>query len=66
MNEQEQRIAVRCPVWHRPYLQVVPDGVEVRCGSCPKTSHRISRETLEKLWDELAKPDIVLLHTHTL
>lgn len=41
-----------CPMWHRPLLSVVPEGIEVRCRSCKQT-HFIARSHLEQAWNDL-------------
>lgn len=48
-----RRQRIRCPVWNSPLLEVVEDGVEVKCKSCRGTSHLIKRAELERMWAEL-------------
>jgi hypothetical protein len=41
-----------CPMWHRPLLSIVPEGIEIRCRSC-KQVHFIARSHLEQAWNDL-------------
>jgi len=54
-RESISRLRVECPIWHRPLLYVVANGIEVRCGSCKKEIHHISRSRLEELWSEIGQ-----------
>lgn len=50
--------SLTCPTWHRPLIQIVPDGIEVKCRSCRDTIHHIKRERLEQAWKELEQEEI--------
>ena len=58
VSSQEQireKDRITCPVWHSPILYVVPEGVLIKCKSCRREVHLVTKEELERLWDSMAK-----------
>ncbi len=57
MTEQRRRIV--CPIWQSPNAFAVLDGedryIEFSCKSCRGEKHRISREQLDLLWNDMEK-----------
>lgn len=60
-NEQAQSNAhggdIVCSTWKSKLLQVVTDGIEVKCKSC-RGIHKISRSQLEAEWAKLDSQSI--------
>ena len=50
---ESPRTRVECPVWHSPAFFPVPGGIEWRCKSCRGVIHFISREKIERAWNEM-------------
>lgn len=48
----ESQGMITCNVWQRPLLRITPDGIEVKCKFCNGAIHSISKEDLERYWEE--------------
>lgn len=46
---------VECPVWHRPHLTFVADGIAWKCHSCKRTTHLTTWTEVDRAREEIGQ-----------